>query len=353
MKELAILFNKAGVSFTKFQEVAAGNRDLLRTVQDKDAWGEFPFLTEKERERLKGLQRQDFVKNELQRAQESNVQIIDFYSEEYPQLLREIPHPPVVLYVQGSPAVISKLCIGIVGTRLPTFYGIEMAKKFSYALASLGLIVVSGLARGIDTAAHLGALAGGDTIAVLGCGLNYRYPKENESLAARISERGAVISEFALEERPRREYFPRRNRIISGVSRGVLVVQAADRSGALITARYALEQNREVFALPGDVNSSKSRGTNKLIKQGAKLVDSVEDILQELPYDFSRPGNALSLSDEEKGVFDIITEGGISLEEMLLRYQLKRDIINKVVLSLQIKGLIKEAKPLYYVKAQL
>lgn len=347
MKELALLFNKAQISFAKFKEVVLENNTT-------GSWQNVPVLTVKERERLMRLEDQKFPEQEQAGAKAMGIEIVDYTEGDYPQLLRQISTPPLVLYVRGDKRVLSSLCFAMVGTRLPTFYGIEMAKKFSYGLASLGFTIVSGLARGIDTAAHLGALVGGKTIAVLGGGMKHLYPKGNNELSQRISQTGAVISEFALDEVPRREYFPRRNRIVSGLSRGVLVVEAAQRSGALITARYALEQNREVFALPGEANSGKSRGPHILIKQGAKLVDSIEDILQEFPFDLTHSGeDAFSLSVDEKNIFNIITEGGISLEEMLLRHSLKRDIINKVVLSLQMKGLIKEAKPLYYVKAQL
>jgi len=347
MKELALLFNKAQISFAKFKEIVLENNIT-------GSWQNSPVFTVKERERLRRLENQNFPEQEQEEARKMGIEIVDYTGSDYPQLLREISNPPLVLYVRGDKQLLSSLCFAMVGTRLPTFYGIEMAKKFSYGLASLGFTIVSGLARGIDTAAHLGALVGGKTIAVLGGGMKHLYPKENNELSQRISQTGAVISEFALDETPRREYFPRRNRIVSGLSRGVLVVQAAQKSGALITARYALEQNREVFALPGEASSGKSRGPHILIKQGAKLVDSIEDILQEFPFDLTRPKeDAFSLSTEEKNIFNIITEGGISLEEMLLRYSLKRDIINKVVLSLQMKGLIKEARPLYYVKSQL
>ena len=214
----------------------------------------------------------------------------------------------------------------------------------------LGMKIVSGLARGIDSAAHKGALRGGETIAVLGSGLLNIYPKDNRNLAEKIIEQGAVISEFPSCYPPLKENFPSRNIIISGLSRGVLIVEAKERSGALITARFALEQNREVFALPGNIDSPLSRGTHGLIKEGAKLVGSLEDILEELNINFSGRDSSLNLSSEEKMIFDIIETGGKFLEEILAKSELEKGLINKAILNLQIKGLIKEPKPFYYTR---
>jgi len=195
----------------------------------------------------------------------------------------------LVLYINGNKAALNKSLFAIVGTRNPTAYGISMAQDFSYNLSLLGIVIVSGLARGIDTAAHKGALKKGQTVAVLGSGLLNIYPRENTHLAERIAEKnGAVVSEFPLHMAPRRENFPRRNRIVSGLSKGVLVVEAAARSGALITAHLALEQNREVFALAGRADSLVSKGAHLLIKEGAKLVDSIDDILEELNISFEK-----------------------------------------------------------------
>ncbi|HOL67821.1 MAG TPA: DNA-processing protein DprA, partial [bacterium] len=219
----------------------------------------------------------------IEKSIRTGLQLLTLEDKSYPSYLRQIPDPPALLYVQGSFSASDSLCLAIVGTRHPSVYGLTMAERFAGQLAELGVTIVSGLARGIDTQAHRAALkARGRTIAVLGSGHHCLYPPENRKLAGEISQHGAVISEFPPETIPLPENFPRRNRIISGLSRGVLVVEAGQRSGALITAGLAAEQNREVFALPGQVSSPTSSGAHRLLKEGAKLVESVQDILEEL-----------------------------------------------------------------------
>ncbi|MCM8792488.1 MAG: DNA-processing protein DprA [Candidatus Omnitrophica bacterium] len=226
------------------------------------------------------------IKEEFALIKKYNLKIITYMDDEYPFLLRQIYDPPFVLYVKGELKEKDKLAIAVVGARQASFYGIQCSQKFSYELADLGFTVVSGLARGIDTWAHKGALkAGGRTIAVLGSGFSFIYPKENKALIDEISLNGAVISEFPCNTRPLPFNFPRRNRIISGLSLGVLVVEASKKSGALITANLALEQNRQVFCIPGRQDSYQSWGTNTLIKEGAELVLDISDILEELNLD--------------------------------------------------------------------
>jgi len=206
-------------------------------------------------------------------------------NSEYPVLLKEIFNPPKGLFIKGSIIPKDAGAIAIVGTRTPTAYGIKQCEKISHELAKRGITIISGMARGIDSVAHRSAIkAGGRTIAVLGSGLNRIYPPENKKLYEDISKNGAVISEFASDTPPMPYNFPRRNRIISGMAIGVVVVEAAVRSGSLITANFALEQGRDVFAMPGNINSSRSNGTNALIKDGAKLVEDVSDILDEFEY---------------------------------------------------------------------
>src|SRR6056297_3731589 len=205
------------------------------------------------------------------------------HSDDYPALLAEAAGAPLVLYVNGDPGLLSMPQLAIVGSRNPTRGGERTAFEFAAHLAASGLTITSGLATGVDTAAHEGALsAGGSTIAVLGTGIDRVYPAANRELAHRIAGRGALVSEFPLGSPPEAWHFPRRNRIISGMSLGTLVVEAAKRSGSLITARMAAEQGREVFAVPGNINSSKSTGAHDLLKQGAKLVEKAEDIVEEL-----------------------------------------------------------------------
>ena len=209
--------------------------------------------------------------------------LIEPESPDMPELLRQIPDPPTLLYLVGSKDVLHLPALAIVGSRNPTRGGIQNAYEFSRHLARAGFCIVSGLAQGIDTAAHQGALdGGGQTVAFLGHGIDRVYPAENRMLAHRIAENGALCSEYPLGSPPRREHFPQRNRLISGLSLGTLVVEAARRSGSLISARLAGEQGREIFAIPGSIHNPLSRGCHQLIKQGAKLVECAEDIVSEL-----------------------------------------------------------------------
>lgn len=211
--------------------------------------------------------------------------IITPLSPAYPPLLKEISAYPAALFVQGALSLLSEPQIAVVGSRSASQEGLDTARAFSADLARKGLTITSGLALGVDGHAHDGALkAGGDTIAVLGSGLANLYPRRHKKLAARIAEQGALVSEFRPDAPPLAEHFPRRNRIISGLSSGVVVIEAAERSGSLITARYACEQGREVFALPGSIHQPNSRGGNHLIREGATLIQSSDDILQEVSY---------------------------------------------------------------------
>ncbi len=221
---------------------------------------------------------------ELEALERQGVRAIPQSDPDYPALLREIYLPPVLLYVRRTLRLADAWAVAIVGTRRATTYGHQVTEQLARGLASSNVTVISGLARGIDTAAHKAALAvsGGRTIAVLGCGVDIIYPPENAKLAARLCEQGALVSEFPMGTQPEAGNFPARNRIISGLALGVVVVEAPQPSGALITARFALEQNREVFAVPGHIYSKGSEGTNRLIQAGAKLVMGVEDILAEL-----------------------------------------------------------------------
>lgn len=218
-----------------------------------------------------------------QKALESATQIVPFHDPRYPQQLKRTFDPPVVLFARGRAELLQTLGLAIVGTRRPTTYGTNVANRLAKDLSSAGLTIISGMARGIDTAAHKAVLeAGGDTIAVFGCGVDEVYPAENRKLAAEIAGRGLVVSEFPMGTPPYPQNFPVRNRIISGLSVGVLVVEGGEYSGSAITAKLATEQNREVFAVPGNITSKLSWGPNLLIKQGAKIVQEWNDVLAEL-----------------------------------------------------------------------
>ena len=226
---------------------------------------------------------------ELELIERHQCHIVTINNSSYPPLLKQIDDPPVLLYIIGDFPPQDAPSIAIVGSRSPTEYGKTTSQQLSYQLAERGVTIVSGFARGIDTCAHRSALeAGGRTIAVLGCGLSIIYPEANRALAAEIIESGALISEFPMTMPPRGKNFPRRNRVISGLTLGTLVVEASDRSGSLITARHAAEQGREVFAVPGQIFSGVSRGTHSLINQGATLINSVDDLLDALPQDYTQ-----------------------------------------------------------------
>lgn len=291
---------------------------------------------------------------ELNRAVKCNYTIITLLDKAYPPLLREIPDPPPFLYVAGHLSNTRKT-IAVVGSRNATGYGVSITKKLCTDLASLNITVVSGMARGIDTAAHEGALAGkGITVAVLGSGLENIYPAENRNLFHRISENGAVISEFPLMAEPDARNFPVRNRIISGISLGTVVVEATQKSGSLITARLAAEQNREVFAVPGSVQSFKSMGTHTLIKQGAKLVEHAQDIMEELSHQmhttmFDTTGmvhpeeKSPSLSTDESLVFNALDPYPVHIDELARKISMESGKLSSILLHLELKGIVQQS----------
>lgn len=298
------------------------------------------------------LKKED-LERELIFAKKYNLKIITLDDQGYPEILKNIPDPPIVLYVKGELKEEDKLALAIVGSRRASFYGLTQAHNFARDLSQVGFTIVSGMARGIDTYAHQGALkAGGRTIAVLGSGFNHLYPQENKELAEEIAKNGAVISEFPVDTLPLKQNFPRRNRVISGLSLGVLVVEAARNSGALITADFALEQGREVFALPGKVDSQNTFGTHELIKQGAKLVSSKEDILEEfaLPVTKSyatqkRPEENLDSgldNGQEYEIYNLISGQSIQLDDLVQKTNLEILRIAPLLLKLEMKGLIRE-----------
>jgi DNA processing protein len=240
------------------------------------------------------------LRAEMARATELGVALITLEDAAYPAPLRTIHDPPLALSMRGALVAADAVAVGIVGARRASAYGMACAQRLAHDLASRGVTIVSGLARGIDAAAHRGALsAGGRTIAILGSGLGRLYPPEHASLAAQIAQHGALLSEYAIDAAPLPAHFPRRNRLISGLSLGIVVVEAAQRSGALITADCALEQGREVFAVPGPMTAVTSQGTHQLLKQGARLVTSVEDILEELRLAPTSPAAAQPAAQEQ------------------------------------------------------
>ncbi|NLC11985.1 MAG: DNA-protecting protein DprA [Firmicutes bacterium] len=277
--------------------------------------------------------------------------------EHYPPLLKNISdHPPILYYLGEIPS--NSFSIALVGSRKHTVYGKEVAFKLSSSLAKQGIVVVSGLARGIDTWSHRGCLAGGGkTVAVLGCGLDECYPSENKGLMKEISQRGAVISEYPLGTKPLPFNFPRRNRIIAGMCRGTVVIEAAKKSGALITAHLSLEYNREVFAVPGSIGSPYSRGCHKLIKEGAKLIENIEDILEEFPEFQMRCSSQQplskteeSLNKEEKELLDIIPYSPYHLDQIIKTTGWGAEKLLPLLLELELKGTIKQLPGKYFLR---
>src|SRR5438552_1151227 len=297
---------------------------------------------------------------ELERIGQFGANVITTESPLYPRQLREIHAPPIVLYVWGELTDRDQHAIGVIGSRRTTHYGTESAKKLSYQLAYAGLTVISGLARGIDTAAHQGALAAkGRTIAVIGSGLSKLYPPENAALAEKIADgNGAVVSEFSMEIEPDRQTFPMRNRIISGWSHGILVVEAGLNSGALITASQALEQGRSVYAVPGHINAPSAMGSNRLIQQGDKLVMDASDILDDLqillpdtkpsPEAAARP--LPPLSEEERRVYDAIEQTETPIDDIAAKSELPTSMVSSILLQLELKRLVKQLPGKYFVK---
>ncbi len=276
--------------------------------------------------------------------QQSHHHIVTFDDPAYPTLLREIYDPPILLFIRGNKNLLSNKQIAIVGARNATVAGLKNAEFFAHQLVQAGYVITSGLALGIDGAAHRGALAGqGKTIAVCGTGLHETYPKSHRKLAEQmIAQDNAIISEFPLNTLPRAENFPRRNRVISGMSKGVLLVEALVRSGSLITARHAMEQGREVFAIPGSIHNPLTRGCHHLIRQGAKLVESVEDILEEFA-DHARINAAetrAELSAIEKKLLEEIGYEITPMDMILLRSGLTAGEVSSMLLRLELKGYI-------------
>jgi DNA processing protein len=303
------------------------------------------------------------AEQETTAVEKAKYRLITYGGESYPRLLQEIGDPPLVLYVRGDISVLSQHAVAVVGTRRPTAYGSSVAHRLACDLAQRQLVIVSGLARGIDSAAHRGALeAKGKTIAVLGSGLDVIYPRENTRLAEQVAESGALISEFPLGTAPTPENFPIRNRIISGLALGTVIVEAAEYSGSLITARLASEQNREVYAVPGNITSAQSFGPNLLIKQGAKLVDQWLDVIEELPAPIRMqllpPTRASEiaaaapqaaspfeqgLEPDQKAVFEVLhADEALFVDSICGSVSLPQPRVLAALLTLEMSGLVKQ-----------
>jgi DNA processing protein len=296
------------------------------------------------------------AKKEIERARQLGITILSMNDENYPPLLRQLPDPPPVLYVYGQ-LIPSDTCVAIVGSRNSTPYGETITRTLAKDLANNQITIVSGMARGIDTSAHKGALdANGRTVAVMGCGLETVYPAENKALFHSIAKNnGAVISEFSMGARPEAYHFPSRNRIISGMSMGTIVVEAGNKSGSLITARLALEQNRQVFAVPGQVHSQMTEGTHRLIKQGAKLIENAQDVLEDLgPFlnahlqvlpdkkMSSREKDVPPMDSIEKLIWDQLTIDPKYIDDIQHQMDITSSDLSVQLLQMEMKGLVEQ-----------
>jgi len=333
-----------------------GSAESVFKASDKDLC-RIRGLTARAMERILTFKECSRSKYELDRIQRFGLQITTMTDQDYPTLLKEIPDPPPVLTYKGR-LDNEAPCIAIVGSRRPTSYGLETAFRLGSDLARTGFQVVSGMARGIDTAAHKGALkAGGQSLAILGCGLDTIYPPENKGLFADIQKQGAVISEFGINTRPEPRNFPIRNRIIAGISTGSVIVEAADKSGSLITARLTAEYNREVFAVPGSIRSAKSRGTHSLLKQGATLVEKHTDIIEQLhhlTHTVSTPeekqkggrtnlGKTFSAGGPHTAVLDTLGPYPHHIDTIISKSGLEPGTACAALLDLELQGIVRQS----------
>lgn len=302
----------------------------------------------------------EFIDDQLSRLNKVGGRIVTLWDDEYPTLLKKIYDPPVFLFVKGKFSQNDQYSIAVVGTRQPTSYGKLMAERFTKELSELGITIVSGLARGIDTIAHTAALkSNGRTLAVMGSALDHIYPPENKKLAEQIEECGALVSEFFMGTKTDPGNFPRRNRIISGLSLGTLIIESEEDGGAMITARTTLDQNRELFSLPGHITEKKSNGPNRLIKMGAaKLVQSIDDILEELTSALqpiiktTRPKTEPpQLSVFEQKIFDVLTNEPMHIDAISEQSNLSPSDTLVNLLSLEFKGLVRQMAGKMFVKA--
>ncbi|MFO7866444.1 MAG: DNA-processing protein DprA [Candidatus Aminicenantes bacterium] len=298
------------------------------------------------------------AKKELDSALANDYFILTIADSDYPAYLREIYDPPCVLYGAGRRHVLEEPSVSLVGSRKPSPYGRGVVKKLARDLAEKGLVIVSGMARGIDSLAHWGALEKGRTVAVLGSGLGNIYPRENMKLFNKIKEDGAVITEFSFHAAPLGFHFPLRNRLISGLSLAVVVIEAAQKSGSLISARLALEQNREVMAVPGNITSANSWGSNWLIKNGAKLVSDWEDVAEELPPEVKkkvfrykpRSGQGIpSLSPDEQALLSALALDDVThIDEIAAKTSMESSKLLSLLLSLELRGIVSQYPGKYF-----
>ncbi len=300
-----------------------------------------------------------FLQEEFNLILKKGIRTVTIFDEEYPDSLKSIDHAPLVLYLKGDLGLLMSPAIALVGARKATQYGLKVAEEFGCSFSKAGLTVVSGMALGIDTATHKGVLKiGGKTIAVMGCGLNHIYPKENMGLFEEIAEHGLLISEFPMDTAPLSYNFPRRNRIISGLSLATVIVEAAQRSGALITVDFALAQNKEIFVVPGNIDSTYSQGTNRLIKEGAKIALSAPEVMlelgitinEELKQEEQKEKIHVPLSVEEYTIYELVSNEPRHIDVISVNSGQEIGVLMGQMLNLELKGVIKQLPGQYYVR---
>jgi DNA processing protein len=313
-------------------------------------------ISELDRKRILESRNKQSIIKYYNKLRENNIKFYSIKHDDYPMNLKNIYDSPYGIYIKGTLEKDAPI-IAIVGARNCSEYGRQVAKLFARELAKMGIIIISGMARGIDTAAHIGALeGGGKTYAVLGCGVNICYPKENYRLMNDISKNGAIISEFNINQTPKAGNFPLRNRIISGISDGVLVVEAAKKSGSLITVDQALDQGRDVYSVPGRVIDKNSEGTNNLIKMGAKMVTNVDDILEEfsIKYSSQKQKNSeninLILAESEKIVYSCLSLEPLFINDIHIKSKIPIDELMVILTKLEFKGVIEQLPNKYFIK---
>lgn len=343
-------FEKLKNNFGNFEKAWNTGEQSLKNIQ----------LTEELLNRIIQMRKKINPDKEWQKLENENISIIAKEDKNYPKLLKQLPQSPHLLYVRGNLPKDNQVCIGVVGSRKYTSYGKQACEKIVSGLASCGISIVSGLAIGIDSIAHQSALdSGGATIAVLGTGIDDKtiYPAQNFNLAKNIlKNNGALISEFAPETKAMPYHFPMRNRIVSGLSKGVLIIEASEKSGSLITASLALEQNRDVFAVPGQIFSENSRGTNNLIKQGAKIVSGAEDIIEEYAELIPQLDKniltdklpLLNISEDENKILKLLSPEPLELDQLLKSANIPANQFNSILTMLEIKGIIRNQKGKIY-----
>lgn len=295
----------------------------------------------------------NYLNQFIRNCENEKIKIITFYDEEYPKLLKEIDLPPIVLYCKGDVSLLNSKCFSIVGTRRISRYGADTTKSFANALSRAGLTIVSGLADGVDTVAHTQTLeSGGKTIAVLGCGLNEIYPQANTNLAHNIMEKGLVVSEYKPNEKPQTYYFPQRNRIIAGLSVGLLITEATEKSGSMHTKNFALEYGRDLFAVPGRITDIYSYGTNKIIKNlQSSMVLSPSDIINYYGLnEILEKKQAIQVDFNDEIVLSLISADELHYEEILSKSGMEPKKLNTILTRLELKGLVKKLSGNFYSK---